>query len=211
MIKVFYTNFDKELSTEMLGDYLMDLPNVLAKKINRYRKWEDRQSVLFGKLLLLKGLAEYGFPANCLKKLEYNKMGKPFLPSAPAFNISHSDNYVVCAFNPNGRIGIDIEKIKSVELNDYQFLFDKESFRAIRQAADPAGAFFENWTIREAVLKADGHGLTEDVKNIILSDHVAEYKETRWYIKPLVLQIGYLTHLATEHPTEEIEVRKIVF
>ena len=50
----------------------MDLPDILAKKINRYRKWEDRQSVLFGKLLLLKGLQEYGFPTNCLKQLEYN-------------------------------------------------------------------------------------------------------------------------------------------
>lgn len=189
----------------------MDLPDILAKKINRYRKWEDRQSVLFGKLLLLKGLQEYGFPTNCLKQLEYNKMGKPYLTSAPSFNISHADNYVVCAFNPKGRIGVDIEKIKSVELNDYQFLFDKESFRAIRQAADPEGAFFENWTIREAILKADGHGLTEDVKNIILSDQIAEYKETQWYIKPLLLQVGYLTHLAIEHQEEAIEVKKIVF
>jgi len=211
LTKVFYTNFDKELSAEMLGDYLMDLPDVLARKINRYRKWEDRQSVLFGKLLLLKGLQEYGFPANCLKQLQYNKMGKPFLSSAPFFNISHADNYVVCAFNTKGRIGVDIEKIKAVELNDYQFLFDKESFRAIRQAADPEGAFFENWTIREAVLKADGHGLTEDVKNITLSNHVAKFKETEWYIKPLVLQIGYLTHLATEHLESDFEVRKIVF
>ena len=79
MIKVFYTNFDSELSSEMLGDYLMDLPDVLAKKINRYRKWEDRQSVLFGKLLLLKGLAEYGFPSNCLKKLEYQLTGRMFI------------------------------------------------------------------------------------------------------------------------------------
>jgi len=142
LIQIFYTTFTEELASHEMTTLLNELPNPIISKIKRYRRWQDRQSVLFGKLLLLKGLRQFGLPPDCLDNLEYGRMNKPFLADAPAFNITHSGKYVLCAFNTNGLIGIDVEGIRKIDLEDFQFLYDRETYTRIRQAADVEGAFF---------------------------------------------------------------------
>ena len=175
----------------------------------RYRKWEDRHRALFGKVMLRRGLDDHGLKDFDLKNLSYNKLQKPILPETTQFNISHAGNVVICAFNTKGLVGVDVEIIKPITLEDYEFIFDTDTFRQLRQARDQEGAFFEAWTIREAILKAEGSGLTEDAKKIIYKDGVAKFKNQNWFIKPFPVPKQHIAHLATNTPVGTLKLIKV--
>ncbi len=209
MVTIYVHNFSKPLPKSDFEDHLLQFPNAIGKKIMRYRKWEDRHRALFGKIMLRRGLDDHGLKDFDLKNLTYNKLQKPELPGTTQFNISHAGNVVICAFNTEGLIGVDVEIIKPVTLEDYEFIFDTDTFRQLRQARDQEGAFFEAWTIREAILKAEGSGLTEDAKKIIYKDGVAKFKDQRWFIKPFPVPKQHIAHLATNAPVSTLKLVKI--
>ena len=211
MIKIYYSQLNSALPTQRLEVYLRRLPSSLQFKIQRYRKTKDVQRVLFGKLLLQNGLEELSDTPIELDQLECSKTGKPYLKDAPDFNLSYSGDYVLCAINTQGRIGIDIEQIRPIDLNDYSFLFHGEVFRSIRQATDPAGAFFENWTIREAILKAEGTASTDEVKNIEIKEGKARFKNRDWFYQPLPVAPGYLAYMATDVPPRNVLIEATTF
>ena len=87
-----------------MESFLSVLPHEMGRKIRRYRRWQDQQSAVLGKLLLLYGLQKYGYGKEVLESVEKEKQDKPFIPEVVDFNISHSGRYVLCGFNPNGKI-----------------------------------------------------------------------------------------------------------
>jgi len=209
LVTIYVHNFSEPLNKSEFEDYLLQFPDAMSKKIMRYRKWEDRHRALFGKVMLRRGLDEHGLKDFDLKDLRYNKLKKPELPGAVQFNISHAGNVVICAFNTEGVIGVDVEIIKPVILEDYEFIFDTDTFRQLRQAGDQEGAFFEAWTIREAILKAEGSGLTEDAKKIVLKDGIAKFKDQEWFIKPFPVPKQHIAHLATNAPVGTLKLIKV--
>ena len=211
MIKIFHTRLSPPIPAKRLAEYLEDLPFPLQHKIRRYRKTEDLQRVLLGKLLLRHGLQELCPALADLNLVKYSKTGKAFLQGAPQFNLSYAGEYLLCAFHTEGQIGIDIEQIRPIDLDDYPFLFQGEVFRAIRQAADPAGAFFENWTIREAILKAEGCGATEEAKHIVVKNGEATFKGEQWYYQPVPVASGYLAYFATDFLAKDILIEELRF
>ena len=91
--------------------------------------------------------------------------GKPFAihPSgipAPAVSISHSDTIVVAAATVMNAIGIDVERHRfDRPLADMARIAfgPKEQIEAL----EAPGAFYKIWTLREAMAKATGAGLTQ--------------------------------------------------
>lgn len=209
MVTIYVHYFSDPLPNSVFEDYLLQFPDAMGKKIMRYRKWEDRHRALFGKVMLRRGLDEHGLKDFDLKYLRYNKLQKPELPGKVQFNISHAGNVVICAFNTDGLIGVDVEMITPVVLEDYEFIFDTDTFRQLRQARDQEGAFFEAWTIREAILKAEGSGLTEDAKKIVLKDEIARFKDQAWFIKPFPVPKQHIAHLATNAPVGTLKLIEV--
>lgn len=209
MVTIYLHTFSEPLPDELFQQHLARLPDAVCYKIMRYRKWEDRHRALFGKLMLLRGLADHGFPDFDLTQLTYNKREKPALGGALNFNISHAGKVVVCGFFTKGQIGIDVEIFKSIELEDYEFIFDTATFRQLRQAHDSTGAFFEAWTIREAILKAEGSGLTEDAKKIKYKDGLATFKGQNWYVRPFPVPAQHIAHIATSQPAGTVKLVKV--
>jgi len=100
---------------------------------------------------------------------EFGGNGKPKLPPVLAlagveFNLSHSNEMALIAFNRVGEIGVDIEYVKP----DFKFHDIAERFFTEREVAALRGlpadlqpqAFFKCWTSKEAFLKAKGTGLS---------------------------------------------------
>lgn len=88
--------------------------------------------------------------------------GKPFLPSGPAFNLSHSGKYLALAVRSSGRVGIDIEVVRdALDLPHLaQLYFTESEQRGIATSRDgTAQGFFRVWVRKEALLKATGLGL----------------------------------------------------
>lgn len=101
--------------------------------------------------------------------------GKPSI-EAPAehglvrFNLSHSRGVAACAVALGREVGVDVEqKGARVEIEDLaRTVFSESGQRAF--AAVPAARkkdwFFAKWTLKEALVKARGDGLSLDVQRI---------------------------------------------
>jgi len=96
---------------------------------------------------------------------EYAKKGKPFYntPSGLHFNISHSEDWAVCAFSAMS-VGVDIEIIKPIDLSIAKDCFTQTEFETLSQLADESeklNYFYNIWTIKESYLKAIGSGFSK--------------------------------------------------
>lgn len=98
--------------------------------------------------------------------------GKPFAlvdgrPVDAGFNVSHSGRHGLIALAPGGRVGVDVEEC--VARRDFDRLI--EAVFGPNERADLAAVagperirlFFRFWTLKEAVVKALGAGLSLDV------------------------------------------------
>lgn len=111
-------------------------------------------------------------PANATKPYAFllGDHGKPFLSNCAAFNLSHSEDWVACTVGPNPLLGIDVETFG--RLQDYRAVLSSvvhpAEQRCIEQAEpDQRWALFRRcWTRKEAVLKATGKGLSDDLRSI---------------------------------------------
>jgi len=97
--------------------------------------------------------------------LHYTFYGKPFLPDSNlAFNISYSNKNIVLGFGKCGDIGLDIEYVNEV----FEWNLIAETFFSWQEVTSimtlpqhvQHEAFFTLWTMKEAIVKALGFGLT---------------------------------------------------
>jgi len=84
-----------------------------------------------------------------------NEFGKPICDDK-CFNVSHSHGVVVLVIDKVS-IGVDIELIRPVEEDLKNFVTSIEE----AAYANDNETFYQIWTNKEALVKADGHGIKE--------------------------------------------------
>ncbi len=143
-----------------------------AARGERFTQAKDKELYLLGKYALRKILADMtGLPPS---ELPFSTIGngKPFFQEQE-FNITHSGNHTYLAFSPFS-IGIDAE-IFNPDFDTQSiidFCFSDEE-RALLSDGNYLVNFYTIWTRKEALLKATGEGLCEDMKQVtILEDEV---------------------------------------
>jgi 4'-phosphopantetheinyl transferase len=157
---VGYCICDTMLSGPETAAALRELPESLREHILLYTMQQDRNVRIYSWLLLRHMLTEYfGLPGNPLANLTRSKENRPFLPGDIDFSISHSGRVAVCGVTNCGRIGIDVEEIRHLEVADYTEHLQADEYDAVRSATDPSLAMLHVWTRKEAVLKASGAGV----------------------------------------------------
>ncbi len=211
MIKIYFSSYKNRLNDLDFFRYLNLFPIEIKEKILRFRKWEDSHANLYGKLLLKKGLEELGLDSS-LTNLRYTKYGRPYLENKPDFSISHSSCFAVCAISTDSKIGIDIEKVKPVPIYDFKEQFSEEEWNMILTSDNLYFWFYYYWTAKEAVIKADGKGLSLPLESIIIKDNKTIIEQTLWYIKSIIFHDNYILQIASDKVIEkEIELVKISF
>lgn len=100
-----------------------------------------------------------------------SKFGKPFARvngvAAPiSFNVSHGGRHGLIALAPKGRIGVDVEERSTSRNLDVciRLLFspgERAEFETV-SARDKVKLFYRLWTLKEALIKAVGAGLSID-------------------------------------------------
>ncbi|WP_058300808.1 4'-phosphopantetheinyl transferase family protein [Gorillibacterium timonense] len=112
---------------------------------------------------LAKSLIRFRYHAE--GELKRERGGKPYLDSPDwegDFSMSHSENLVVCAITPTGKIGVDVEKARPV-MNELirECLSEQERKQWMDASNDEErkALFFRFWTLKEAYLKFTGAGL----------------------------------------------------
>jgi 4'-phosphopantetheinyl transferase len=209
-ILILYTKLNN-LSDDSWRAYMQQMPDDIRHKIDRYHKWEDKQARLFGKLLILRGLQEINNYDGNLEDLSYDKFGRLFYQGQIDINISHADEYVVCAFASSGRVGIDIEKIKPIDVSEIDRHLTADELENIRSASDPSMEFYKIWTSKESIIKADGRGLLVDIKKVLIKDRQATLLGNSWFLTKINIDPRYFCHLATNQVNPVYHVKEAVF
>jgi 4'-phosphopantetheinyl transferase len=168
----------------------------------RFRFEADRNRYVTGRRSLRFLLSKY-LAASPTEILIVSEKGqKPFVKNpdfSVRFNISHSGQWVVVALAKH-ELGIDIEKVDSAF--DYSNLI-REHFSVAEQqfvshAEVPVDAFYLLWTRKEALTKAEGRGLHENLKSVsALGEYaISGAHEKNWKIRSFRLSPEYPVSLA---------------
>jgi 4'-phosphopantetheinyl transferase len=199
MLQVYLASSEIRLSEEMEREYMSGMPESMRTAIQRYRRWEDRQATLFGKLLLQHVLrcqtVDQG--SLCLERLEQTDKGKPFIRGGPGFNISHSGGLVALALVDAGTVGIDVEKIRPIQIEEFSRYLPEISECGACDTSEGLNRFYACWTQKEAVLKAEGSGLLAPLAEAHLQDDKAFFLAQVWHLQKIDCGAAYSCHAAT--------------
>lgn len=167
-IHIFYIKQSEKLSDDVFRKFLLQLPETFQQDIIAYKHWQSAQSSLFGKILLQYGFKKLNLPY-ALKDLKIGAKDRPYINAEVDFNISHSGMYVICAMVKNEKVGIDIEKHRTLKMKIAERYFDEQECHEIDSSEHPGEAFFHFWAIKEAAIKCDGRGVEVLSKTHVLS------------------------------------------
>jgi 4'-phosphopantetheinyl transferase len=199
-MKVYALNISGLCEKVPLSGWLEALPADGAGEVMDYTRQEDRLRVLGGKLMLANVLQREKTGCH-IGMVRATDKGRLFIEETDLdFNISHSGNYVVLATSWNGRIGVDVEMVRQVDINMFRRLFTDGEWEAITGAEDPQEVFFKSWAVKESIIKADGRGVEVLSRTEILSEHHAYCDGTPWYFRPLAIDEGYSGAVAFNRP-----------
>ncbi|MDR2569745.1 MAG: 4'-phosphopantetheinyl transferase superfamily protein [Oscillospiraceae bacterium] len=109
----------------------------------------------------------------------YSDKGKPLLRDYPNihFNLSHSDNVVVCAVS-DFEIGVDVQNIRPVSDAVARRVLTGEEYTAFKASPIPDEYFCGIWTVKESFLKQSGQGITVELRDIS-----ADEIKTKWVFR----------------------------
>ena len=208
MVICCYTEIKHQWSEQELADKLALLPENLRQQALRKRRWIDRQLSVAGKLLLIRLLAEFNSYFT-LSHLKYNTYHRPYFNAEFDFNIAHSGNMVICCGTDTGQIGIDIEQVKEIDLDDYLNYFTKNEWDKIDHYPKRFNGFYNFWTRKEAVLKAIGSGFHTPLSSVDVSNESVVYDDIIYHIQSLEIDPNYKCHIATTQISSGIRLINI--
>lgn len=195
-----------------LNNLLQQLPQVLHADITRYVFAKDQYVHALGKYLLKQQLKLFDIEADKLEKLQQSPHHKPQILGVPLqFNISHSHELVVCAASSGHRLGIDVEHMATINVDNFRDCFTAHEWQYIKQYQG-LDAFFELWTKKESVMKADGRGMAIPLEAIdtLKQPLIIENDSKRWFLKMLALDTRYKACICTETKEIVIDIQQIV-
>lgn len=187
-------------------------PDELARA-KRYRRECDRIHFTAARAILRTILSRYLGQNPEKLQFSYTERGKPFLESANSspnfqFNVSHSEGKALYAIALDRQVGIDLEYIRPIAVQELAKRFfspkEYEILSVLPPQQQPLG-FFQLWTCKEAYLKATGEGLTglQQAEIAIelsqpLQMTIASQFISGWSLQPLDLGSDYAAAVAVE-------------
>lgn len=214
-VHIYYSQLSRQLSPESMRGYLNLIPPGAAERIPKFHRWQDAQASLFGFLLLAEGLKEQGWPGKeMVRQINYVHGEKPaFSVAGPEFNISHTEDMVVCAICSDQKIGIDVEKKKNINIDDFNNCWCEEELAWLQNAPDPEERFYYLWTRKEAVIKAFGKGFSYSLPSFnVLHAQVPTPPFGQWWLHPILLPDDFAAHLAIDSRVPvDIIIREMKF
>lgn len=215
MPNIFYANCSN-LSQEMINELFI---TALPKRKKMYQTSFSLKRIvpsLLGDYLVRKIISNVNnIPFNQID-FEYTKYGKPLIKDVPNlhFNVSHSGCWVVVAFS-NYRIGIDIEKVREVNLNIADKFFSNfEKALIIKEKHNKRHTFFKIWTLKESYIKAIGSGLSKplDSFSVISNDgnlrFIKEYDE-EFRLETFLVESDYYVSVCFNRQDHSVSINKL--
>lgn len=182
------------------------------RKAARFQREVDRQRFVVGRGGLRWLAGRLLGRAAATVDLVVTEQGKPELVDGAGWqcNVSHAGDWVLWAFGRQS-VGIDVEQPKAGFAYDelIPFCFGPAEQQALQQAGPPGNEahqrlFYTFWTRKEAILKATGIGLTDQLTAIsVLDGEQAVLQSTigavgTWQIYSFPIDATHLAALACQ-------------
>jgi len=170
-ILIYTTKINFNISNIDFKNALNLLTNEEQNEIISKKAHKSRCQSLASILLRKKAIKDtLGVAENSLQ-IKRTKMNRPYIETNEKinidFNISHSNEWIVCAISSIGKIGVDIEEILPIDINiAKEFLSDKEWNYLSTYQGEKVKLFYKFWTLKESFLKAIGTGINDSIREI---------------------------------------------
>lgn len=207
---IVYFAFLENVDFPIDPTHIQALPKIISEEILQYKKQDDINRLTVGKYLLKKLLLDLDFDEKLFSNYAVSELGKPFIKGFHPFNISHTGQVVACAvLLEEGCIGIDVEKIREIDVRKFDKQFSAPEMMQILSSKNSNDTFFNYWTMKEAVMKADGRGMRIPLHSIKIRRHHATIDdiETEWNLYSLQLHESVKSHICSDLKLEGIEIK----
>lgn len=184
----------------------MRLQRLSPEEIARYHAYvleADRQRHLLAHGLKRQLLARFTDAAPETLQFRTGHAGKPALSCEEIhFNLSHSGDWVALAFSAGHAVGIDVEQARNLEYQNLLTLIAHPQDDPLFAHESPVQAFLSNWSMKEAVTKCLGLGLSMPFTSLWLNhggnaDFTCTGKDGTWHGKHFIRDD---THIAVAVP-----------
>ncbi|MCL2865887.1 MAG: 4'-phosphopantetheinyl transferase superfamily protein [Lachnospiraceae bacterium] len=158
---IYVSKIEPSLNQKRYHELLQMISKENRDKCSRFKFKEDALRTLYGELMVRHIIGQQFFLRNEEIEILKGDAGKPYVKNIPVhFNISHSGDFVVCAFSEQ-EVGIDIEQIKEIDLKIAYRFFSKSEYEDLFQQSiiHQLDYFFSLWTLKESYLKWIGSGM----------------------------------------------------
>lgn len=199
MIRVLYQLLPEEPDLDFIKRRTPELPDFMQEGVRSFVFEMDQMRSLAAKLLVVEALAPKRPVTELLSNWKTGEYGCPYIPGKTHFNLSHSGNVVIIAVG-HRPLGIDVEQIRDVDFELLKNYMRTEEWEDIYRSDDPRARFFHYWTVKEALMKAEGMGFHLPLEEIALTGSGAVIRGKQWHLQSLSIKDGYHAHLATEEP-----------
>ena len=209
--KIKWVRVQEQLPYSELRDCVdrLGLPKVWLQESERFAQVPDRLRYVAGRRLRLEYLRMYGFDLELHTAFKEDANGRPYFPEGPDFNISHSGGWIGMATHAQHRVGFDVEKHRSIDPALFTRQFSPLEMQAILHSESEKTAFFEAWSKKESVMKADGRGMRIPLHSIALKLAGANLDGQQWHcvaVNPMGHPGGkFIDHSASLCSEVEIE------
>jgi 4'-phosphopantetheinyl transferase len=176
----------------------------------RFRFEGDRNRYSVGRHALRMLISKY-LSINPAEIIFFTNEGRKPVIKIPSpgihFNISHSGEWVIIGF-ADQELGVDIEKIDPgfgfQDLLEEHFSTEEKDF--IAEATDTRHAFYYLWTRKEALTKAWGTGLQENLKEVrvLYKNSGIELNKKNWKLESFTISALYPAAIAFPLDLEKI-------
>ena len=210
MVSIYYTQKSEIMSPQFWEWCKKQLPQNIHDRLKKKQNIAKIQMSILGYILLKEALKHNGFSQQ-IEEIYYTINGRPSTQENFDFNISHSGDYVVCVFSTQLQVGIDIERMKPISLELLSNHFNPDEWKEIQYSQNSEQSFYKLWTKKEAMVKADGRGLTIPLKEIIIKKNHGHIERSKWFIQEIPIHKNYMIHLVTNEQIQEYNHVQISF
>lgn len=199
MVHIAYCKLPSESVWNQVASHVHTIQLPGTKK---FYHWQDQCRFWLGRYLLASLLdsVNYEFIPGKIRTTEY---GRPYINHCVDFNISHSGDIVIAAITTLGSIGIDIEQVIEININDVRYTLSVDQYLQVSNDQTPPTMFYKIWTMKESVVKLMGSGIGIPLQHISSDFITAHFENRKFFVTELKIADNYSCFISTDYPVSE--------
>lgn len=210
IVSLLYTDI-LGITDHVVAEHMAVLPIAVRSRVASYSNQHIAKLSLYG-VKLIERLFVAINNRNTLEDIVYSKAGRPeLIGSQLQFNVAHSGDIVLCAGLQGQRIGIDIEKQTFLDIDLYRDYLTQNEWQNIQSSENRGLALLSIWVRKEALFKAAGIGVSEEMAEIDVVDGTPVLHGIQYYLLDVDIAPGYCSALASDIPIEEVKILYVDF